>query len=171
MMSGSLSAVSRRAAMGLGLAAVLGAATLSAQQTTPPPAGQQAAAPAAPAQEDPFKFKTDSAAILWFIKADKTADFETAMGTIKAKMIASDKPDIKAAGEGMKMFKVDGPPSADTGYTYITVIENVSKGTSYSPTWVLYESGLFERTDAQAVYDKLKDTYVRIVPWSMAKVG
>ena len=126
---------------------------------------------AAAAAKNPYMFSGDGAMTLNFIKADKTADFETAMGTIKTKMSGSDKPDIKAAGESMKLFKVDGPPSADTGFTYLTVIDLASKATSYSPTWVLFESGLFERADADMIYNKLKDTYIKIVPWPMGKIG
>ena len=170
MMSGSLSAASRRAAMGLGLAAVLGVATLSAQQTTPPPA-QQPAAPAAPAPEDPFKFKTDVGVVLWFIKPDKTADFESVMGTIKAKLTASDKPEWKAVGDSMKVWKIDLPANPQQGLTYLVIIDPASKTNSYSPTEILYNSGLFERADADMIYGKLKETFNQIFPWPAVKVG
>jgi len=169
MMSGSLSAASRRAVMGLGVAAVLGVATLSAKQTTPPPA-QQPAAPAAPAQADAFKFTTDGAAVLWLIKADKAADFESVMGVMRSKMVGSDKPDIKAAGESMKYFKIDAPASAE-GLTYIVFIENASKTTSYSPTEILFNMGLFERADADMVYAKLQGALNKVIPWPLIKVG
>jgi hypothetical protein len=164
MMSGSLSAASRRAVIGLGLAAVLGVATLSAQQTAAP------AAAAPPAQADAFKFTTDGAAVLWLIKADKAADFESVMGVIKSKMVGSDKPDIKAAGESMKYFKIDAPASAE-GLTYIVFIEVASKTTSYSPTEILFNMGLFERADADMVYAKLQGALNKVIPWPLIKVG
>ena len=171
MMSGSLSAASRRAAFGLGLAAVLGVATLAAQQTTPPPA-QQPAAPAAAQPADPFKFSGDGGAIFWLIKADKTADFETVIGLLRSKMTgATDKPEVKAAGESYKLFKVNGPPAADGSITYITFIDPASKTTSYSPTWILYESGMFERADADSIYKKLQDSIGTVNILQLNKIG
>jgi hypothetical protein len=59
------SAISRRIVMILGVVAVLATARVASAQ-------------AAGAQDDQFQFKTPMGWILWQVKGDKTADFESA---------------------------------------------------------------------------------------------
>lgn len=157
-LSGSWSAVSRLAIVTLGLAVTLGAGSLvHAQQAAP------AAAP------DPFKFTSDAMTVIWAVKSASTADFESVWGSIKTKLSASDKPDLKAMGDSLKIYKVDGP-AADT-VTYLLFADPASK-TTYSPVpFLLYDSGLFERAAADALYKKLTDaTAGNISPLSLTAV-
>jgi hypothetical protein len=150
---------------GLALAGMLSvAAAASAQQApaqTPAAGGETGAAQGqaagqAPAaeQQDGFKFSSDAVAILWYIKPDKTADFESSWSTIKQHLSASDKPDLKAIGDTMKIWKVDAPAGAN-GQPYITYVDPVDKASSYNPVKLLFDSGLFTRDEAQPIYDKL----------------
>src|SRR5262245_66637653 len=70
-------------------------------------------APRALAQEaaaqDTLKFTGEAAIVLNLIKPEKAADFEAVWKDIKAKLAASDKPELKAFGENLKIFKVDSP--------------------------------------------------------------
>src|SRR5262245_63655273 len=84
-LSGFGSARGRRIFLSLGLATGLAAGvTVFAQQ---------AAAPANP--PDPFQFKSEAAFVQWQVKAEKTADFESAWQAIKAKAAAGAKPELK----------------------------------------------------------------------------
>jgi hypothetical protein len=116
--------------------------------------GQAAGQAPAAEQQDGFKFSSDAVAILWYIKPDKTADFESAWTTIKSRLSQSDKPDLKAIGDTLKLWKVDAPAGAN-GQPYITYVDPVSKTSTYNPMKLLFESGAFTREEAQPLYDKL----------------
>ena len=143
------SAISRRIVMILGVVAVLATARVASAQ-------------AAAAQEDQFQFKTPMGWILWQVKGDKTADFESAWVAIKTKFSASDKPEHKAVGESLKMYKpdtpaIDGGPGVGPVAFYYFVIDPASQTQSYNPTALLYETGdLFPRAEADAIFEKLK---------------
>src|SRR5690348_16954580 len=102
MFSGSLSMSTRR-----GLLVVMVAAMLCGASGLRSLHAQAAAAPAqAPAADDSLKFSTDAAVIIWQVKPGSAADFESAWTTIKTKLSASDKPEWKELGDGLKIFKV-----------------------------------------------------------------
>jgi len=165
---GSGSASSRRLIVTTLFAAMVGVtATAQAQQ-----APAAAPAPAAPAQTeapaDPFKFTTDAAMVLWTVKADKTADFEAVWSELLKKAAASDKPDIKAVADTLKMFKAD-LPATPQGVTYFFQMDP-AKAPTYSPTVLLYSSGLYERAQAEELYKKLADTIAGINPVPLKRV-
>ena len=72
---------------------------------------RSAAAQTAP--DDPLKLSSSAPAmIVMQIHADKTADFESTWGSIRAALAKSTKDDVKAFGESLgKLFKVDQPPT------------------------------------------------------------
>jgi hypothetical protein len=150
----------------LGLAACLTAASTARAQTPPaegaqaPPAGgQQAAAPAQaeqPAPPDPFKFTSDAAVIIWQIKPESTGDFESVWGVIRSRAAAAtDKPEVKSILDSMKMYKHMAPPGTSGPVTYFFQIDPVLKSGTYNPTFLLYESGMFERAEADELFNKL----------------
>jgi hypothetical protein len=162
---------------------IVGVAQAAAQ--TPPPA-QQPPAPAQPAQEaDPLKFSTDSPVLLInSIKADKTADFESAWGAIRAAFAKTEKPELKSFGETLgKLYKIDtgaaaAPPAAGAPPApslYILQIDTPSKAHSYNPVKIVYETLLNEkavtREEADAIYAKLKDSVQNINFWVLTKIG
>lgn len=168
---GSGSASSRRTIVTALFAAMVGVAVTAQAQQAPAPA--PAPAPAAPAAQeaappDPFKFTTDAALVLWTVKADKTADFESVWAELLAKAAASDKPDVKAVAETLKMFKADLPASPQ-GVTYVFSMDP-AKAPTYSPTVLMYSSGLYERPQAEELYKKLADTIANINPVPLKKV-
>ncbi|HVW05652.1 MAG TPA: hypothetical protein VHB78_11640 [Vicinamibacterales bacterium] len=151
---GSGSASSRRTIVAGFLAAVLGAAVTAQAQQAPAPA------PAAPAQAEPapapdaFKFTSDAALVVWVVKGDKTADFESAWGEVLSKLAASGKPDLKSVADSIKLFKADGPATPE-GVTYFFVIDPVVKASTYNPSTLLYSSGIYERAQADEVFNKI----------------
>ena len=75
---------------------------------------QQPPAPAAPAQPaaaapNPFVFNGDAGAIMNFVKADKTADFEMVLGKLKEALAKSEKPERKQQAAGWKVLKASEP--------------------------------------------------------------
>lgn len=160
---GIMSAGIRRSVVVLGVVATVGTGSAYAQ----------APAPAAAPQQDPLKFSSESVALLYIVKADKVADFELFWSTVRSKVMASDKADFKALIEGLKIYKVAGEPQPVNGVPSLTYLFLADKTAtvSYSPTAVLYESMIFERADADALFAKLKDSITTLQPWPLAKVG
>jgi hypothetical protein len=111
----------------------------------------QAAAAPAP-QADPFKYTSESAVMIYSITSDKAAPFEAMWKGILAKLAASDKPELKALGESLKIYKVDAAPAAGQPQTYFMVADPASKTNSYQLTTLLYEAGLFTRAEADALF-------------------
>jgi hypothetical protein len=153
---GSGSTLGRRVVLSLGLAAVLGAALPAAAQTAP-------ATPPAP-QADPFKFSSDAAAIIWIIKPDQTQQFEDVWKVIRGRMATTDKPDLKALGDNLKVYKM--PVVAGQPVQYLFIADPASKTLTYQPSpYLLFDSGLFpERKEATELFDKLSATIQGINP-------
>jgi uncharacterized lipoprotein YehR (DUF1307 family) len=170
--SGFASVYGRRTFTVLTVAGLLSSAPAALAQQAPaaPPADQPAAgqAPAAPAKDE-FMFSSDAVILLWAIKSERTADFESVWNTIRAKLATSDKPELKAIGDTMKIFKVDAPPSA-SGVSYMMMVDPVVKTTTYNPVKILYDSGLFTREEADPLFQKLSTTYNGINPLPLMRI-
>ena len=123
------------------------------------------------AAPDTLKFSSEAAIVLNLIKPDKAADFEAVWKQIKAKLATSDKPELKAFGENLKIYKVDSPPNPQTGVTYLFICDPASKAQSYNPTELLFKSGVWTREEADGIFNKLKDCYNQILPWPLVKIG
>jgi len=121
-------------------------------------------------QADPFKFSSDAAVIIWTIKPDQTENFESVWGVIRTRLTASPKPELKALGENLKIYKADVPPTAQ-GVTYFFIASPVSKTTSYGVSpFLLFESGLFERAEADELLKLIQGTIAQINPIPLASV-
>jgi len=120
-----------RIAVGL-VVGVLAAGSVQAQQATPP--AQQAAA--APAKR---VFANDAGMILNFIKADKTADFESVMGKLKEALAKSDKPERKAQAASWKIFKA-AEPGANGSVLYVMFVDPSVKDADYTVSTILAEA-------------------------------
>jgi hypothetical protein len=143
-------------ALGL-LVGVLSAGTAFAQTpppAQPPPASPSPAAQATPAKS-PYVFASDAAAILNFVKADKTADFEMILGKVKDALAKSDKPERKQQAAGWTVFKAaEGGPGGSV--IYVSLMNPVVKGAEYSVGAILAEA---YPTEAQALFKTYSDCY------------
>lgn len=137
------------------VASVAGAQTVPAQQ----PAPQQPAAPAAapaPAAVDPGRKFTGQAGILFnVIKADKTADFEQFLGRVKEALERSSDPVRKQQAAGWKVYKA-AEPDAKGNILYLYIVDPAVGGADYTVTKIIAEAF---PTEAQAIYEKVKDAY------------
>jgi hypothetical protein len=135
-----------RIAVGL-VVCVLTASTLQAQAT--PPAQQAAAAPAKRV------FASDAGLVLNFIKADKTADFESVMVKLKEALAKSDKPERKAQAASWKVFK-SPEPAAGGNVLYVFLIDPAVKDADYTVSTILAEA--FPQ-EVQAIFKQYSDAY------------
>ncbi|MGE5835773.1 MAG: hypothetical protein ACM4AI_14920 [Acidobacteriota bacterium] len=175
-LSGTRPAASWRAFGAVGLAALLCVVSGVNAQTPPPPPAQNPPAqqPPAAAQDDPLKLKGDQPVLIVNqIDGAKAADFEAAWAAIREKLLKSDKPEVKALGESLgKLYKVNLPADQSGGLAiYVFQVDQPSSTLSYHPVKVLYETGIFERADADQIFAKLKDGYKNIQAWPLTKIG
>jgi hypothetical protein len=152
------SALSRRIVVVLGMVAVLAAARVSSAQDAPA---------AGAAQPDQFMFKAEVGLIQWQVKADKAADFDSAWSAIRTKLQSAPKPELKAVGDSLKMFKSEMPPQNVAGVgnivTYYFIVDPASTTQSYDPSKLLYDTGdLFQRAEADAIFNKLAESLAGI---------
>ena len=124
-----------------------------------------------------MKFDSEAALIIWSIKPEATADFEKVMAAIKARLSASDNPDVKALNDSMKLFKAAVAPAAGQPVSYIQRIDPASKKLSYHPQFLLYfakkadgTSTIFERAEADELYGMLGKAIVNLNPLPLAPV-
>jgi hypothetical protein len=160
-----VSASSRRAVVMLGIAAVCAVSEARAQQA--PAAGAPAPAPAPaqqPAQpEDGLKFSSDAALIIWSVKPEGAAGFEKAMGVLRSRLVASDNPELKAAGDSLRVYKQAAAAEAGKPVTYFSRVDPASKTVSYNPSFLMFSAKkadgtpLFERAEADELYKLLID--------------
>jgi hypothetical protein len=110
----------------------LSATAAYAQQPAAQPAPQ-----ASPAQSM-YVFTSDAGAILNFVKADKTADFEMIVGKVKEALAKSDKPERKEQAKSWKVFKASEPGPGGSAL-YVFVMDPTAKGADYSIGTLLVE--------------------------------
>jgi hypothetical protein len=155
MVSGSLSASTRRGLFVVMVAALLcGASGLRAQDAP-----------------DSLKLSGDAAVLIWTVKAAGAADFESAWGAIKAKLVASEKPDMKELGTSLNMFKVTAAGAAGGPVVYVFTLNPPSKALSYDPAKILYAPDMWPRAEADALFKKIGDAFEGITALPLAKVG
>jgi hypothetical protein len=129
--------------------AVVFAQNPPAQQT--PPAQQQAAPPA-------VTFPGDGVMVLNYIKADKAADFEAAMGKVKEALQKSQVPERKQQAAGWKVFK-SPDPAGEGQVLYVWIVDPVVKGADYGLGKILSEA--FSPADANAIFKQYADAYAK----------
>ena len=123
------------------------AAGVSILAAVPAQAQTPAAAPAAAATNQRL-FNGDAGITLLYVKPDKTADFETAMGRVKEALMKSEKPERKAQASSMKLFKMS--VASPTSQVYVLVANPSVKNADYQVGTILTD-GLPQ--EARAIYD------------------
>jgi predicted lipoprotein with Yx(FWY)xxD motif len=141
-------------------ASALGAATASAQ--TPAPA-------AAPAQTPNARvFNSGSGLILYTIKADKAADFESVISKTKEALAKSAKPERKQQAATWKVFKA-AEAGANGNVTYVMVMDPTIKEADYNVINLLNE--VFP-TEVQALYKTYTESFASgLIPINLIPVA
>jgi len=163
MVRATASRSSWRAAVGLGLAACIGAATVAAvaPAPTPTPALDRVARQAA----DPLKFTRSGRMLLVYqVAPDKAEDFVLTWRTIKDLLAKTNDPGLTAFSRSLRIDRVETVPGADA--VFLFDLDPVSTTYSYHPVTLLFET-LAEKPDqpgvgltyAQAteLYEKVKE--------------
>ena len=117
------------------------------------------AAPAQQAAAPPAKrvFSGDSGLVLNFIKADKTADFESVMAKLKEALNKSDKLERKQQAAGWKILKA-AEPGAGGAVLYVFVIDPVVKDADYTVSTILAEGF---PSEVNAIFKQYADSFAQ----------
>lgn len=134
-------------------AAIAAAQTPSQPAPSPQPAPSQPA-PAQPAQPAGRVFGADAGVIFNQVKADKTADFEFAMGKIKEALLKATDPVRKQQAASWKVFKA-AEANQGGNIFYLFVMDPVVKGADYSIGKILAEG--LPAAEVQDVWKKYTD--------------
>jgi len=137
-----------------------------AQPAQPAAPGQQPAPSQEPAKPAGITFDSDSGILLMYVKADKTADFESAMAKLRDAFAHSERPERKQQAAGWKLFKAAEPGPNGTA-TYVNVISPVLKGADYTITRILYETF---PTESQQIFPLLRDSLTNLGKLSLTTV-
>lgn len=168
-LSGVFPVIGRRTVVALGVAGMLVMA--SAAQAQEPPPAQPPAQAAAPAAPDPLKFENAELVILlWQIKPEKADDFAALIKELKAKMVANEKPEVKAHGESIKLMRVQTDPAVAGPALFLLSLDPPS-ALSYDSVKMIYDQAGFTREEADALYKRLADAHVQLVPWNIKRIG
>jgi hypothetical protein len=171
-----LLASGRRVMVAVGMVAFLFATAGLSARTQDPAKPQEPAKPAE--QADPLKFDYDGPMILVFqIKPDRIADFEAFWPGLRAGLAKSDKPELKAFGETLTPYKVQGVQGL-----YLLRLDHPSKTFTYNPSKLLYDNinyekpelGAFTREEADTLFKKFNESWVPqggIQAWKLEKAG
>src|SRR5690606_1451029 len=89
---------------------------------------------------------------------------EKIWGQIRGGLAASDKPELKAIGDALKVYKAGGEPT-ENGVPYFVIVDPVNKEQSYSPSpFFLFETGIFDDATARQYLTELQGALNGIVP-------
>jgi hypothetical protein len=148
----------RPALAGLALAFVMVcAAAGSAFAQAAPAQGQAAEKPA-------LTFSHDAGLVIFFVKPDKTADFEDMMNKLKEGLAKMDAPEYKQQAASLRLFKEATPPAGATFVRYFMVADPIVKDVEYWFLPILYKA---YPNDAQALFQKWQDIKVAPGQWTL----
>lgn len=140
------------------IAIVVGAAMSAgaALAQAPPPA--RAAAP-------DYTFETGTALLLFYVKPDKAADFESVIGRLAQALDANSDPVRRQQAAAWRMLR-SSEPSRDA-VVYVFLLDPVVPRADYDPVRVLSES---LPAEVQPLYDKLKASVIRVERMALTKL-
>jgi hypothetical protein len=98
------------------------------------------------------------------IKPDKTAAYEAVMAKLKEALAKTDKPELKQAAMGWRVYKADTP--ANNNALYIHFIDPPAPNADYGVMRILYDAFPVE---AQEIFNQYKEAFggQSIVPMTL----
>jgi len=136
----------------------------------PPPGGapRAAAAPAAAAGAA-FTFPSGAGMIFWLVKPEETDSFELVWSVIRGRLADSSDPALRAIDASLTIFKEEIVPGQDASYVFLADPAPPTANYGVSP-FLLYESGLFERPEADELFATIQKATVRVTPVALRAV-
>ena len=143
------------------LACTLLLTTRPAARVTPPGSGAPSLAPAAQA----YTFPTGAGVLFFYVRPDRMADFEAVVSRLAQVLDTTPDPARRQQAAGWRIFK--STEVARDHAIYLFVFDPAIPGADYDPVKLLGE-GL--PADAQALYERLKASIVRVERMGLGKL-
>lgn len=145
---------------------MLGVAVTATASSQAKPIQQTPPATAAPKEPPPdYAFPSGAGMFLFYVKPDKTADFEAVAGKINEVLNRTQDAVRKQQAAGWKIFKSTEAPK--DGAIYLFFFDPAVATADYDPVRVLSEGA---PADVQALYDRLKDAVIRVERMGLTKM-
>ena len=128
------------------------------------PADQESPSPGAA-----FTFPSGVGMIFWLVKPEETESFELVWTVIRGRLAGSPEPALRAIDASLTIFKEEIVPGQDASYVFLADPAPPTANYSVSP-FLLYESGLFERPEADELFATIQKATVRVTPVTLSAV-
>lgn len=123
-------------------------------------------APAAPGSASPdYRFDSATGLLLFYVRPDRTADFEATVARLTQALDASTDPVRRQQAAAWRILR-SMEPGRDA-VVYVFLLDPVVPGADYDPVRVLSEGAPAE---VQALYEKLRASVVRVERMALSRL-
>jgi len=132
----------------------------------PAPAAQQPGLPASvPVAHADYRFPSGAGLLFFYVKPDKTADFEAIVARLSDVLDKTDDPTRKQQAASWRILRsVEATPDAAI---YVFMFVPATPGADYDPIKVLGEA---LPTEVQGLYERLRDSVIRVERMGLARI-
>lgn len=133
---------------------------------TPSPAARQAGPSASvPVAQADYRFPSGAGLLFFYVKPDKTADFEAIAARLSDALDKTDDPIRKQQAASWHILRsVEATPEAAI---YVFMFVPATPNADYDPIKVLGEA---LPTEVQGLYDRLREAVIRVERMGLAKI-
>jgi hypothetical protein len=149
----------RRAPIVIACSLILASAAPAATAQNPP------STPAPTAAAQAYSFSTGAGILFFYVRPEKTADFEAVVAKLSEVLDASQDAARKQQASSWRMFRSVETPKESA--IYVFSFDPAVPGADYDPVKVLADA---VPTEAQALYEKLKGAIVRVERMGLARL-
>ena len=147
--------------MGLG-PIVLAGLVFAGSLQTPPPVARSAGGPAAQAD---YRFPSGAGLLFFYVKPDKTTDFEAVIARLSEVLDKTEDPIRKQQAANWRILRsVETTPDAAI---YVFMFVPATPGADYDPMKVLGDA---LPTQVQGLYERLRDSVIRVERMGLGKI-
>ena len=133
--------------------------------TTPAASLPQTSVPGASPVGADYKFPSGAGLLFFYVKPDKTADFEAVVARLSEVLDKTEDPVRKPQAANWHILRsVEATPNAAI---YVFMFVPAVAGADYDPIKVLGEA---LPTEAQGLYERLRDSVIRVERMGLGKI-
>ena len=134
-------------------------------QTPPPTARPTSLPPSAPTTQGDYRFPSGAGLLFFYVKPDKTADFEAIVARLSEALDKTEDPARKQQAASWRILRsVEASPDAAI---YLFMFVPATPNADYDPIRVLGEA---LPAEVQGIYERLRDAVIRVERMGLAKI-
>jgi len=112
-----------------------------------------------------YAFPSGAGMLFFYVKPDRTADFESVVGRLATTLDQADDPVRKQQAANWRILK--SVESTKDAAIYVFIFDPAVSGADYDPVKVLSEK---QPVDIQPLYEKLRDATIRVERMGLTKL-